>query len=376
MKKYKEELDRFSLTKEHKQALKNAMMEPSFTPKRKQHVLIFASVICLVLLSVVLLQKQMPHQAEPIAINKIEDEVSYEQCYKPQWYRSYGGLGISKKMDSSSPFLEIKKNETRTIQTDIKELSVYEYERTKNERGEFKRYDDEEYRITLSAIANKLGIHNALTSDVRDRVYKIESDKLTLRVKENDSVSIIGNERYASDISSDAKQMVELAKTFFPQVQSATDIKNPTYQLLTRNNTYEVMINEKAKEQKSVVFSIEETYDTKTSEPIFCPSINIPNVKHQREIGKLSILDVKEATKTLLEGGYTSNNIPVFSLTSKNIVGVELIYSDDTFINYLPYRLPIYRFYVNVKDTIYSADVIATSREELEKLEKVSWYFK
>ena len=144
---------------------------------------------------------------------------------------------------------------------------------------------------------------------------------------------------------------------------------SPVYHVIEYGSGLEVLITQKSEHapvyeegNQEIHFTIKEVVDHAY------PCIVLPYQENLKVVKTLPLIDKEEAENILLQGGYYffSDN-PQFE--QKDIIGYDVLYPTLTKVRtFLPYRLPVYRFYILKENGIYYFDVLAIAQEDYESL--------
>ncbi|MEG0981358.1 MAG: hypothetical protein RSE52_06345 [Erysipelotrichaceae bacterium] len=371
MKKYKDELDHIQLSEEDKKNLFTYISNQKEPKQRSIPFFKYAIGIACIFAFLFFVSTNLISKDKDIKVK----EVVYQQLYEPQWYQSFGGMGSSSKCENTNEFIQLNKDNLHPINktyTFKDHLPVYEYERYYDQHGVYEPYEDAFYINQLKPYAAALKIEEE-PSKV-NQSFEIKNEAYHLKSKVNGDIEILGTTLKKGNFDDHPDLLLKEAKAFFSKIKATTKIDKPNYRIEMAANHYYVSIYETKdslyyEPNQAITFQLNYVSDQE-----YQPCMILPDVDHhQVKVKDFPIMPLDEAVKTLLQGGYTSINYPKEALTKKDIIRWEYLYTDSSFINYLPYRIPIYRFYIEKKDELYYLDVVAIKKDALKQLNKVTW---
>ena len=108
--------------------------------------------------------------------------------------------------------------------------------------------------------------------------------------------------------------------------------------------------------------------------------LSFPYDKNLKQLQDFTIMSSEEAKQVLNQGGYYSTLPPSeISVEQLEILHVELIYEgrEDVYASYLPYIIPVYRFYTWDTKSLRPVllEVPALYPQDLRELKENTWYF-
>lgn len=378
MKHYKEELRRFSLSKEDKQTLLHGLMqEEKCTCSYHRYRYAVLPVLCVCVLVLLLVPKA---QDEPAAA-VYKPKFAYEQVYEPDHYVPIAGAasGVADPVSNMQEFLDLNQEHLHSVYDtyDAKQaLPVYRYERIYDMKKGFPRYADAYYRQRIFEVASMLGVDGGLQEGTWRDVYVIENDTIRITIRDSGDIALLGKDMQFDTLEVSSNEILTSAKDYYEKFKAVLPIQVPSFRIEASQANYKVQILEYENadyvyfdENTYAQFSIVMDYIGAESELIYRPELVIYQRSHEMQLGEYTIISPREAQQSLLQGRYIAYALPAISITARDVVGWELCYSDDAYENFLPYRIPLYSFYVIKNGNLYRMDVPALQVEEMKKLD-------
>lgn len=389
MQKYKEELDRFQLNEQQLQSLKTALSKQEEKqmrrPRSKVMAICATFILCLCVLSVLRLQLSSElawldlSQMQGTFVNGIQKLMGY----KPIYYDYLVGFGYH---EQNGILKSDTKGEVGNTYPKMDSLPVYRYREYKDNLGHTYPYRDETYRAKLEEVKQILSLEGEIQKSITGQ-YFLENKQVYVKVEEDASVILQFKESIPASILHNSDRILDYAKQYRDLYTKLADITSAMYHV-TENagGNYEIIITQKSEKapiyeegKASISFSIVGSSSSfhQDEETTYVAQIRFYDVDQLIYLKDMPLISVEEAKAILLKGGYYY----AFQNTEFNeneIVGYDMVYPhDESMITFLPYRLPVYRFYIQKENGIYRFDVIAIQQEALATLtdRKTPWYF-
>lgn len=363
MKNYKDDLNHFKLD-EHQIAQLKYQVKTKKTSKHRSKILLPMGIsILAVLLILYLIPKPnvLHHAISYVSTLPIDTET---KIYQPQNYDWLMGGGFSVKIDTS------KRDQYRNTYEKVKELPIYQYQKVDIQSGEVNGFQDQTYQERITFAKQLLHMDGEIQPSSDDNMkYYIEDHEKVVSVKADAAIDIQYKQEVDQTVIYDSEQMLQLAKQYQDIYKQTRNVTSPVYHVIEYGSSLEVLITQKSEHapvyeegNQAIHFTIKEVVNHAY------PCIVLPYQENLKVIKTLPLIDKEEAENILLQGGYyyfTDN--PQFK--REDIIGYDVLYPTLTKIRtFLPYRLPVYRFYILKENGIYYFDVLAIAQEDYESL--------
>lgn len=351
MKRYKEELERFHLQDEQRQILKAAMIKETKQHKQRHKAVFAMTCICILIgaFSIVLSQyAHLPH-AVLSSVRGLKEQSDQWHQHTPQEYEFLGGFGMTLGVIQSET-MEEAGNSYPKVET----LPVYEYKQSDPLSAKTATLSQEECHARISDMKRRLSMKEDIETTGIE--FQVSNEVMTLSIRDDGVMELFmkqeikSNQHNSNDILTWAKQYTKL----YQQIALITD---PVYHISESfTGSYEVIITQ-AKDwlpiyeegKNALIFSIREGHAI----------ITIPDKSQLKDLGEYQVIDVQEAKKELLNGNYYYA-IANTDFHEDDIIGYDMTYPNLPGVRtFLPYRLPVYRFYIKKSEGIYKFDVVA-----------------
>lgn len=364
MKKYKDDLNHFQLNENQIAQLKyQVKTNQKYTKHRKKVYLPIGIVIISIILIIVFIPK--PYVSFDAIAHLPNLPQMEKKTYTPQGYDWLGGGMSTSIIDKSQK--EIYQN----TYADVKTLPVYRYQNIDVQAAEINGFEDRILKEQIQQVMKQLQMEKQLqTSDNYNEVYIAEDDEKQVVVYQDASVHIQYKQTVDKDGIHDNNEMLELAKQYQAVYAKTRNITSPIYHVMeTGPNALEVLITQKsenvpvyAEGKDAIHFTIKEQGE------VAYPCIVLPYQKNLIEVDKMPLISKDEAEEKLLQGEYYYFfNRTEF--TKEDIIGYDVLYPTlDKIRTFLPYRLPVYRFYILKAEGIYFCDVVAITQAAYDSL--------
>lgn len=407
MRKYREELDQIHMSEELKQRIRHAAAKQGHPQRRQKQQLRFiygCTALCVVIVICFNVYdrnalSQQPENAAQIA-NSIEknkaadeavpgtvqeqakesktgsaqDRVIPKETYEPQT-KTYmiGGMGVTDKA-----FIQKKK---------IKEMP-YEKDRL-------------DIQSTLPVFRKQYGNGANLDSipEKEMQKHKKKAEELFQTIKKKTSkilnitdIMADGNGELRLILHTDKKEGTrtqqqkiaeELIKTY-PElfsfqrgdIQTSCNISMGNGTMICETEIFQAEDDDK----KSLLYQVKEGATlTNAGDGVYY--LSFPYDKNLEQLQDFTIMSRKEAEQVMRQGGFYSTLEPSeFSIGELEFLHVELSYGGrkEGYVSYLPYVIPVYRFYTWDAGTSKTVllEVPALYPQDLRTLEDNHWYFK
>ena len=386
MQKYKDELQRFSLSEEDKMALKQAVLHQEnacHQQKKRIPYMRYATLAVSLLLVMVVslfLFRNKGITGDSGGVNFQLSELVQTTKYTPQAYQiggagglggaktgtantyTYGGFLIDEK-PTSLPVYDMYEPEAEVKNANLIDiLNKFEPDKEIQLKG-MNVYNDE----MLSAILYPTGEIIVTLQTPIDVEYDSQKDP------------------FLSEFNNNIDFMMTHVDTYVKQYLKPFGFTDVTYSVLKDDiGGAEILITQKggnrydnAKETKKVTFKIN-AEAVQENEMKLYPSFSFSTSINISVIDEYPIYTQEEATSILLRGGYYKFGMETNYIFTKD----DILYADIIYENFnkslkehtMLYKLPCYRFFVNIDGRTVALDVIATKQEYLRTLDKMTWY--
>lgn len=375
MKSYKEELDRFTLSEQQKAQLKQSVqaqeqrcLKPSFFSFQRVAMLIV--LLFVISISYGLLFNKEQGSLASLSLSSGVDMELYS-CLKgnqPKAYQSYGSGG----MEDSSSIIEKDFGELLTSREEAsKSLPVYEKRYHKLLFGESQAvFSQEELFMVLQTAKEKLGIKQELQKSVAFSVYEVESDQYKLSIDESGTITMRMKHVLDPSIVEQADVFMQTVKENYPIMENLLPFQNPKVELTTASTFAQLRFSAVITEKDTPYPYVEVGYDTEGKKGSLV--VKIPYEKNIKQRKMMPIITKEQAETLLLHGEYFYTK-HVKDVDKEDILSCHIQYLDEeSYPDFVPYRLPVYRFYVKDNEEIVALDVVAVSLEDLKELDNLS----
>lgn len=370
MKKYKDDLNHFKLDENQIAQLKyQVKTNQRNTKHRKKLYLPIGIIIITAILIILLIPKS--HESHGVISNLPNIPPIENEVYTPQSYDWLGG-GIS-----NSIFDKSRKDVYNNTYEDVKALPVYRYEKVDVQAAEINGFEDDILLDRIQSAKKQLQMEGAIqSSDTYDRKYYVEDDEKNVSVYQDASLHIQYKQEMSEDSIHDSEKILELAKQYTSIYAKTRNITSPIYHVIeTGPNTLEVLITQKSEKAPIYAEGKDAIYFTiKQDVEAAYPCIVLPYKDNLQEVEMMALISKEEAEKKLLQGDYYYffNRT---DFTKEDIIGYDVLYPTlEKIRTFLPYRLPVYRFYILKAEGIYFCDVIAITQAAYDSLPDKNLY--
>ncbi|RGB64301.1 MULTISPECIES: hypothetical protein [Erysipelotrichaceae] len=372
MKKYKDDLNHFKLDEQQIAQLKYQVKTNQTVKKRRKKIYLPVGIVIITAILIIFLIPK-PHVSYG-AITYLPNIPQIEKkTYTPQSYDWLGG-GIF-----DSLFDKNRKDVYDNTYEDIKALPVYRYQNVDLQAAEIGDFEDNVLKERMQLVKEQLQMEGQIQSsndyDVR---YHLEDDEKNVSVYRDASIHIQYKQEIERSTISNSEKMLQLAKQYQSVYAQTRKITSPIYHVIeTGPDALEVLITQKsenapiyAEGKDAIHFTIIDTLEAAY------PCIVLPYQKNIEEVDTMPLISKEEAEEKLLQGDYYYF-FHHTEFTKEDIIGYDLLYPTLKRIRtFLPYRLPVYRFYILKAEGIYFCDVVAITSDAYERLTDMNPYTK
>lgn len=348
------------LTKEQKEYLKRTMANEHQIGRTRHHgVLVFACICILIAGSLpFLLSKDAKlHNAVVSYVSGLQQQPELWHKVTPKAYDYLGGFGMTQGVIHSKTMTEAGNR-----YPEVEKLPVYEYQNADLLSAKTAVLSEEEQLQRIMEMKDLLGMKEAVKQD--EIAPSVENQTMKLSIEEDGLMHLSMKQTLTIDQQNE-DEVLASAKQYVELYQLIAQIDDPIYHMSeSAAGTYEVVITQASTKlpiyyegTAQIIFSIQESH----------PHIYITDQSQLNELGEYPVINVEEARKQLLRGNYYY----AFSNTEfedTDIIGYDLTYPNlNNIRTFLPYRLPVYRFYIQKEEGIYKFDVVAINQDQFRK---------
>lgn len=348
------------LTKEQKEHLKRSMANKRpIYENRHRGVLAFACACILIAsaLPFLLSKGARLHNAVVSYVSGLQQQPDLWRKATPEAYDYLGGFGMTQGVIHSKTMAEAGNRYPQ-----VTKLPVYEYQNADLLSAKTAVLSKEEQLQRITELKDLLGMKETIQQD--EIAPSVENQTMKLSIEEDGLMHLSMKQTLTID-QQNADEVLASAKQYIELYQLIAQIDDPIYHMSESvAGTYEVVITQASTKlpiyyegTAQIIFSIQESH----------PHIRIPDQSQLKELGEYPVISIDEARKQLLRGNYYY----AFSNTEfddTDIIGYDLTYPNlNNIRTFLPYRLPVYRFYIQKEEGIYKFDVVAIDQDQVKK---------
>ena len=376
MRKYQDELNRFQLNEQQLQELKAGVYQHH---DRSCHRLVKPIagllIVCLLCVGAVLVfqEKESNRIADTPSFTPKDDK--QQIAYEPTHYDFLGGMG---GWDTIGILSSDTMDEKGNRYPQVNSLPIYRYEHYIDNTGREYGYPDAYYQKKMTTLKQQLALTGELQKNVAGEYY-IEDTTMVAKIQHSAEITITMKQSVDPSILNNSREIFTCAKQYQSYYQKIAGITSPVYHISeTTMGNYEVIVTQKSEQpaiheegKAMIIFQL-----AGDENGAHHPQIRINDLDNLTFVKDAPVITQEQAKEILLQGGYYYSYQNT-EFTKDDIIGYDMVYPDlGSALTFLPYRIPVYRFYIQKEKGIYLFDVIAITQEALASLEDplIPWY--